>query len=240
MLNTRIRSFSFLVLFLFTSLSGCSLFTLEPIPGPDKQAVGTWGGIAAGAVSGAVIEKQLYGSVTRGSFIGAAFGGIYGMFSGLGVDLLEEDQIRRSIELQRARELAWVQEVLAEHYVRRLELHPNRDIFPADWFFETDHSELMPQSVILAQEVGKLAQRRSPWSRLVVTAYVSTADKNSTYAQYLSKKRAQQIALEFVRAGVEPRRVMIESFLVDAPILIDPDDDPDRYRQAIEISAIDN
>lgn len=219
---------------------GCSPFTLDPVPGPDKQAVGTYGGAALGAVSGGVIEKQLYGSITQGSFIGAAFGAIYGLFSGLGVDLLEEDALRRFDELRKAREMAWVQEVLAEHYARRLELHPNRDIFPADWFFETDHSELRPEAVVLAQEVGKLAQRRAPWSRIVITAYVTTPSHDSTYAQYLSKKRAQEIALQFIRAGVEPRRVLTESLTIDQPILIDPEDHPDRYRQAIEIVAVDN
>lgn len=232
---------SFLIpLLLILSQSGCTFFTLDPVPGPDKQAVGTYGGAVVGAVSGGVIEKQITGSITEGAWMGAAFGAIYGLFSGLGVDLLEEDQIRRFQELQRARELAWVQEVLAEHYARRLELHPNRDIFPADWFFESDHSDLRPESMVLAREIALLAQKRAPWSRLIVVAYVSTPNPDSTYAQYLSKKRAEEIAVQFVQAGVEPRRVMTEALLLAQPVLVDPDDHPDRYRQAIEIIAIDN
>ena len=221
-------------------ISGCTPFTADPVPGPDKQAVGTYGGAAVGAVSGAVIEKQIYGSITEGAWLGAAFGAIYGLFSGLGVDLLEEDQIRRFQELQRAKEMIWVQQVLAEHYARRLELHPNRDIFPADWFFDSDHSDLRPEAVILAQEIAHLAQKRAPWSRLVIAAYVSTPNADSPYAQYLSKKRAQEIAVQFVRAGVEPRRVLTEALTLPEPVLVDPDDHPDRYRQAIEIIAIDN
>ena len=229
-----------LLVLLILPQTACSPFTSEPVPGPDKQAVGTVGGIAVGAVAGGVIEHQFYGTVNSGAWIGAAFGAVYGLFSGLGVDLLEEDQIRRFEELQRARELAWVQEVLAEHYARRLELHPNRDIFPADWFFESDHSELRPESIILAQEIGRLAQKRAPWSRLVIAAYVSTPNPDSSYAQYLTKKRAEEIAVQFVRAGVEPRRVLTEALTMKDPVLVDPDDHPDRYRQAIEIIAIDN
>lgn len=229
----------FLLLLSF-GFQACTPFTADPVPGPDKQAVGTYGGAAVGAVSGAVIEKQIYGSITEGAWIGAAFGAIYGLFSGLGVDLLEEDQIRRFQELQRAKEVAWVQQVLAEHYARRLELHPNRDIFPADWFFDSDHSDLKPEAVILAREIAHLAQKRAPWSRLVIAVYVSAPNPDSNYAQYLSKRRAEEIALQFVRAGVEPRRVLTEALTLKDPVLVDPDDHPDRYRQAIEIIAIDN
>ena len=108
----------------------CSPFTTEPVPGPDKQAVGTWTGAATGAGAGAVVGAQVTAAAGPGAWIGAGFGAVFGMFSGLGIDLLEEDQINRQIQEQEMRELSWVHEVLAEHYARRMELHPNRDIFP--------------------------------------------------------------------------------------------------------------
>jgi len=161
------------------------------------------------------------------------------MFTGLGFDMLEEDEIRRAAEEQRLREVAWVQEVLEEHYARRLELHPTRDIFPADWFFDADSSQLKPSAVVLARELGSLTQQRMPWSRIVVAAYVTTKDKESAYAQYVTKRRAQEIALQFVKAGMEPRRVLTQGIAVPEPILVDPEDSPNRYRQAIEIIPLD-
>lgn len=227
------------VLVLGVMLAGCSPFSLDPIPGPDKQFVGTVAGAGVGAGTGAVIGAQVGAGTGPGAWVGAGFGAIYGMVSGLGMDMLEEDQLRRDEEEQRLRELAWVQEVLTEHYARRLELHPQRDIFPADWFFENDGSELKGSSVVLAHELGALTLKRMPWSRIVVASYVTTQDKDSHYAQYVTKRRAEQIANEFIRAGVEPRRVMIKGVAVDEPILIDPDDSPSRYRQAIEIIPLD-
>ncbi|MFN8389770.1 MAG: hypothetical protein U0136_05725 [Bdellovibrionota bacterium] len=219
--------------------SSCSPFTTEPIPGPDKQSVGTFTGAALGAGSGAVVGAQVGAGSGPGAWVGAALGAIYGMFQGLGVDLLEEDELRRLAEEQHTREIAWVQELLAEHYARRLELHPTRDIFPADWFFDTDSAELKPEAVALAHELGLLTKQRMPWSRIVVAAYVTTTDKDSAYAQYVTKKRAQEIALQFVRAGMEPRRVLTQGIPMSEPILIDPEDSPSRYRQAIEIIPLD-
>ena len=232
----RMRFF-FFVSILFAA--ACSPGTLEPVPGPDKQAVGTFAGAALGAGSGAVYGFQVGAGAGPGAWVGAALGAVYGAFEGLGVDLLEEDELRRAIEEQQLRELAWVQEVLAEHYARRMELHPTRDIFPADWFFDNDESTLKPSAVALAHELGLLTKQRMPWSRIVVAAYVTTKDKNSTYAKYVTKKRAEQIALQFVRAGMEPRRVLVQGIPIPEPILIDPEDNPSRYRQAIEIIPLD-
>ena len=220
-------------------LSSCTLFSTEPKPGPDKQSVGTFTGAALGAGSGAVYGAQISAGAGPGAWVGAAIGAIYGMFAGLGVDLLEEDGLRREFEQQRAREIAWAQEMLQEHYARRLELHPSRDIFPADWFFDSDASKLKASSAILARELGHITQRRTPWSRIMVAAYITTEDLDSTYAQYVTRKRAEEIALQFIKAGMEPRRIVAQGIAVKEPILIDPDDSPSRYRQAIEIIPLD-
>jgi len=220
-------------------VSSCTLFSTEPEPGPDKQSVGTFTGAALGAGSGAVYGAQISAGAGPGAWVGAAIGAIYGMFAGLGVDLLEEDELRREFEQQQAREIAWAQEMLQEHYARRLELHPTRDIFPADWFFDSDASKLKPSSALLARELGHITQRRTPWSRIMVAAYITTDDMESTYAQYVTRKRAEEIALQFIKAGMEPRRIVAQGIAVSEPILVDPDDSPSRYRQAIEIIPLD-
>lgn len=220
-------------------MSSCLPAASKPIPGPDKQSIGTWYGAMVGAGSGAVTGAQLGSGTGPGAWVGAGFGAVYGMFSGLGLDALEEDQLKREDEESYLREVSWVQELLSEHYARRLELHPNRDIFPADWFFEKDSVEVKGDAAALVRELSYLTRRRMPWSRVVIASYVTANEPNSSYAAYLTERRAQNLATEFIRNGMEARRVFTQPLVLPDPILVDPDDSPNRYRQAIEIVALD-
>lgn len=210
-----------------------------PVPGPDKQAAGTWYGAIMGAGSGAVTGAQLSAGAGPGAWVGAGLGAAWGMFSGLGVDLLEEDRLRREGEIARARELIWVQEVLAEQYARRIELHPNRDLYPADLFFDGDSTKLRDESVVLVEEMARMTKQSRPWSRVVIASYVTVEDPSSAYATHLTQRRAEEIALVFVREGIEPRRVLTQAVSLAEPILIDPYDSKSRYRQAIELISLD-
>ncbi len=219
--------------------ASCTPASPAPYPGPDKQASGTIYGAMLGAGAGAVYGAQVSAGAGPGAVVGAGFGAVYGLAAGLGIDALEEDQLRREQELVDARERSWVQSILAEHYERRLELHPNRDIFPADLFFTGDEVRLRADSRVLVREIAKMQKQRLPWSRLVIASYVTARDQNSDYAEFLNRSRADEIATEFVRAGIEPRRIKTRALTIPEPILIDPHDSPQRYRQAIEIIAVD-
>lgn len=218
-------------------LVACS--TNEPIPGPDKQGGGTLTGAALGAGSGAVYGAQLSAGAGPGAAVGAVAGAVFGGISGAGKDILEEDTIKRQEETKRVEDKLWAQEVLAEHYNRRLELHPSRDIFPADLFFDADSVKLSENAEVLVSEIAELSKNRMPWSRIVISSYVSSKDPESVYANHLSKKRAKSIAVVFVRAGIEPHRVLTRPVVIESPLVIDPEDSPNRYNQAIEISQID-
>lgn len=212
---------------------------LEPQPGPDKQGAGFVQGALTGAGSGAIYGAQVSAGSGPGALVGAGMGALWGMGSGLGLDLVEEGTLKQQKELQCARNKAWVQEVLAEHYARRLELHPNRDIFPADLFFQRDSFKLKGNGQLLARELAVLTKQRMPWSRIVIASYVTARSAESTYAEFISRKRAEELATEFIHQGVEPRRVLVQPRTLSGPILIDPDDNPERYNQAIEILALD-
>jgi outer membrane protein OmpA-like peptidoglycan-associated protein len=234
----RVLLFAALIYAALLCAAGCTPFSSEPIPGPDKQASGTMLGTALGATSGAVIGKQ-FAEMAEGAWIGAAFGAVHGLLSGLGIDLLEEEELRLLEETDELRKKAWAEYMLSQHYARRLELHPNRDIFPADWFFVGDSAKLTAPAEVLVREIGVLTGKRAPSSRIVVSAYVTSKDKESVYAKYLSEKRAEAIANGMVRAGVEPRRLLAQGAILSEPVLVDPRDRPNRYLQAIEITAID-
>lgn len=219
--------------------SGCLPMPAEPKPGPDKQGLGVIYGTMLGAGSGAVTGFEVAAASGPGAWVGAGFGAIYGMISGMGLDALEEDQLRRLSEEQAMREQAYAQEVLAEHYARRLELHPDRDIYPADVFFDSDGVTLRDDAALVIRELARLSHQRMPWSRLVITAYVTSQDEDSTYASYLTERRAEAIALNLVRSGIAPQRLATRAVTLAEPVLVDPYDQPDRYRQAIEITPID-
>ncbi|HQH28088.1 MAG TPA: OmpA family protein, partial [Oligoflexia bacterium] len=220
-------------------LPACSPFSSRPAPGPDKQSEGTLFGAASGAGAGVITAAQVGAATGPAAWIGAGLGGIFGLFSGLGTDLLEEDQIRRERETQCMRQTTWAQNKLAEHYARRLELHPSRDIFPADWFFAPDSAQFQPGAELLVQMLAELTQRRMPWSRIMIAAYNTASDPESAYAKHVTKKRAEAIAVAFISSGFEPRRVLAQGVVVPEPILVDPDDNPGRYRQAIELIPVD-
>lgn len=228
---------SFFVVFLF---AGCVPFTSEgPLPGPDKRASGMLGGAGLGAGAGAVTAFQVGTSTGAGAWVGAGLGAVYGGLVGAGLDQLELDQHLRIKEAERLRELLWVQETLAAHYERRIDLHPNREIFPADLFFIQDSAELKPGGEALAEGVASLIKNRLPWSRLEIRAYVTAKDTDSEFADFLTRSRAEKLAGAFVRAGIEPRRLVAVPVILPEPILVDPYDQPDRYYQALELVYVD-
>ena len=222
-----------------SALGGCASRANRPADPPDNQGVGTLYGAAAGAGSGAVYGAQVGAGSGPGALVGAGLGGVFGAVSGAGLDIIEEDQLAKKEDLDEARETAWAQQVLQQHYARRLELQANRDIFPAEMFFEGDSLTLRPGACVLLKEMARLTKSRMPWSRIKVSAYVTASDLDSSWAVTVTQRRAEEIAMQFVRYGIEPRRLVIEGVPVKEPVLVDPEDSPGRYRQAIEIAAMD-
>lgn len=218
--------------------TACTPISSEPLPGPDKQASGMILGAALGAGTGAVTGAQVASATGPGAWIGAGFGAVFGMLKGMGLDIIEEEQIAQEAELLKLKERTWAQGVLNEHYARRIEMHPDRDIYPADWFFENDKSELRVEACALINEIAKLQEQRKPWSRILIAVY-NKAPKSSEYSKYLASKRAKAVAVQMVRGGIEPRRLLAKGISISQPVLIDPEDRDDRYNQAVEIIALD-
>ena len=211
----------------------------EPVSGPDKQFAGTLSGAISGAGAGAVTGFHLGAGTGPGAFAGAGIGAVAGGIQGAVEDSLEENLLKTSAGLSREREVVVAHEILQDHYRRRMELHPTRDIYPAEYFFEADQIKVRPGAGTLITEIAKLNKDRFPWSRLVIAVYVKSDDKKSEYAQYLAEGRARTLGDLFVSAGIDARRISTRSVIVPAPVLIDPLDRPDRYNQAVELIPID-
>jgi len=215
--------------------SGCSSNAVE---GPDKQFAGTGIGAMEGAGAGAITGAQLSAGAGPGVAVGAGFGAVVGLIQGAMADSSETIDRKIAGELKREKKRSFAQEVLAEHYKRRMAIHPARDIFPADIFFSGDSVKMCSTGVSVVEEIARMNEFRLPYSRLVIASYAKAVGP-STYADHLTEERAKEFVNQLVRAGIEPRRLETRVVVTDAPIVIDPFDNPTRYNQAIEIIAID-
>lgn len=224
---------------LLLTLSLLSVLACRPYHGPDKQFSGTLQGAAVGAGAGAVTGFQLGAPTGAGAAIGAGFGAVAGAVQGAVKDSLEEEniEIQNQIAFERLRSKA--HRTILEQFERRLELHPSREIYPADLFFSGDDTAVRADAKPLAQELARLNENRQPWSRLVIACYVNSSTDKNLYAKHLAEKRAEALGNWFVRTGINPRRIEARAVLVDGPVLIDPDDDSLRYNQAVEIMLLD-
>lgn len=210
-----------------------------PSPGPDKQFTGSLEGAVTGAGAGAITGFQLGAGTGPGAAVGAGLGAVAGGVAGALHDAAEEQQMQLARELSRERDIAAVHEILNEHFERRVELHPTRDIFPADLFFEGDSVHLSKEGIDLIRELVKINRGRMPWSRYEIASYVRSSDPEALFGRHLAERRVQEITNYLVRNGIEPRRIVGKGVLTQAPILIDPNDRSDRYNQAIEITPLD-
>jgi outer membrane protein OmpA-like peptidoglycan-associated protein len=217
------------------SMAACA----GPYPGPDKQFVGTVEGAALGAGAGAVTGFQVGAGTGPGALVGAGVGAVAGGVQGMVKDQTEEDIAGLSHRTREELERARAHEVLAEHYKRRVALHPTRDIYPADMFFYGDEVKLRPSAKALLTEIARLNKTRYPWSRFVITSYVKTADTEAKYAIHLAGERCRELGNRLIQAGLEARRIETRVVLMDEPVLVDPDDHPERYSQAIEFIPVD-
>ena len=219
--------------------SSCSNFERKLVPGPDKAGAGLVEGAALGGASGVILSNALGSAAFPALAIGAGLGATFGMISGTGADIVEEESIAQRLEFAALKAETSAQSKLAEHYHTRIRLHPSRDIFPADQFFDSDTSKLSAEGKDLSILIGKVIGSERPWSRILVATYVTSKGEDNQFALQVTKKRAEAIGQAFLEAGVDPRRVVAKGFPLDKPILRDNSDKYGRYNQAVEFILLD-
>ena len=233
---------------LTSALVGIAVITAGcagPTPGPDKQFAGTMSGAMTGAGAGMVTGFQVGAGTGPGAAVGAGLGAVLGGVQGAVQDDVEDEIMASATDSAQARARVVAHEALADHYRRRAQLHPGRDIFPADQFFNGDESKLSLSGKYLVDELAALNRDRLPYSRLLVRCYLKSAtledgsngeeNGSNAYAEALATRRASAIVNQMAKAGVEARRLVGEGMLIAAPLVLDPIDDPFRYNQASEL-----
>ncbi|MCB0310904.1 MAG: hypothetical protein KDD42_06705 [Bdellovibrionales bacterium] len=231
----RIISYQHFLGVLMIALSACA----GPQRGPDKQFGQALGSAAVGAGAGAVTGFQISSATGPGAAVGAGLGAVAGGIQGFARDQAEESLLDTAAGTQAQRRVAQAHEVLQEQYRRRLDLHPTREIYPADLFFYGDEAKLRSGARDLLREIASLNKTRLGWSRLAIVSYVRATTKNSRFAQFLAEKRSKEICDALVTSGLEPRRMRARGVVIKGPLLIDPNDNPARFNQAVEIVPMD-
>ena len=218
----------------------CVLVACAPAqPGPDKQFAGYLEGAATGAGTGAVTGLQVGAGTGPGALLGAGLGAVAGGIRGAVHDVSEDSTHETAVATIEARKIAWAQEVLQDQYKKRLDLHPSREIYPADIFFNGAGSRLTAGGQAIVDELCKLNSKRLPWTRLVIASYIKGDSSVEGPSFELAKRRSMAIFNGFVRSGMDPRRLESRAVVMDTPILLDPYDDPLRYSQAVELIALE-
>ncbi len=217
----------------FCCLSCSPAHDVEPV------ATSTLVGAATGAGAGMVTGFQVGAGTGPGAAVGAGFGAVLGAVNGMLSERIAYQMKLLEAETDKEKEKIYAQEIIKEQYERRLKLHPTRDFYPADIFFYGDEAKLRPKAYLLLEEIARLTKQRLPWSRLVIANYVVASDDNSTYGKYLSQRRSREMVNELTRKGIEPRRLVARGVIVREPVLLDPNDYPLRYSQAVEFIPLD-
>ena len=232
----RLKNVLFAIVVL--NLIACADYS-KPIPGRDKQGAGLISGAIMGAGSGMLTTGHLLASSGPGAFIGMGFGALWGSVYGLGLDVLEEEDFLILDQIAETDLEVAAQYEILEHFELKNDLHPGRDIFPADVFFKNGDTKISNTGDAVAQLFSTILSKRSPSSRIEIIVYQVSKDKASSYASYLGKKRSLEIGNSLVRAGIEPRRIVFKSITIDQPLVLDPFDAPERYYQAVEFALMD-
>lgn len=217
-------------LFLLIFLSAC--FT----PAGHRQQEGALGGAATGALAGMVTAVHSGAAYPPAAAIGAGFGAIAGGVKGYFADQLEARYAILAKEKDHQKALLQAQLIVLSQLEQRKKLHPTRDIYPADLFFLGDEHKLRDGAEAIIEEIAIINKERFSWAPLVVASYVQ-AGKNSEFAEHLAADRAKVIANKLIKYGISPRRVQASPVVIDQVLLLDPEDRPDRYSQAIEFIA---
>ncbi|HMO02345.1 MAG TPA: hypothetical protein PKD37_06175 [Oligoflexia bacterium] len=225
---------------IFLAFSGL-LIACAPTPhrGPDKTFESELSRAALAAGAGAVTGFHLGVGAGPGAAVGAGLGAVAGAFHGFFRDRMEDRMALLMRETEHERRRAIAQEILSEQMKRRVEIHPTREIYPADIFFVGDSIKLRPEGKYVVAEMARLYKERLPWSRLVIAVYTKTLDEQSGYARFLAEGRCKEIILYLVKNGIEPHRLESRPMTIPAAVLVDPLDYPDRYNAAIEIIPVD-
>jgi outer membrane protein OmpA-like peptidoglycan-associated protein len=232
---TRTINFSAAALLLAATvaLAGCAggeLTTREKGAG-----IGALGGAAAGGLIGAAVGSP---------GIGAAVGGTLGLGAGALIgDQLQGQEIKqkeqqKAIDQQRA-EIAKNQALIEELKKRNIEARETSRGVAVNLpsvNFQFDSADLTPDGRSRVNQIANIVRRDAPDRRIVVEGHASRESAaQEAYNQRLSERRANTVADELERNGVNGRNISAQGLGTRAPIASNDTESGRQQNRRVEV-----
>lgn len=231
----RTSNFSAAALLLAASVTvaGCSggdLTTREKGAG-----IGALGGAAAGGLIGAAVGSP---------GIGAAVGGTLGLGAGALIgDQLQGQEVKqkeqqKAIDQQRA-EIEKNRSLLEELRRRNIEAkETSRGVLVnlPSVNFQFDSANLTPDGRSKVNQIANIIQRDAPNRRIIVEGHASReSSAQEAYNQRLSERRANTVADELERNGVNGRNLSAQGLGTRAPIASNDNESGRQQNRRVEV-----
>jgi outer membrane protein OmpA-like peptidoglycan-associated protein len=221
---------------MYATLLGCS--TTSSIQDPDKTVSGGVLGSAWGASAGAIVGHQT-GATGEGLAVGAGLGLLSGAMTGLGYDILENDNEElqeelNSLKLQNVatlKSLATIQEQLdyAEERPLKSQVHTV--------YFDPDTTGLR-NGAISGLEVIADAIATSPYIRKIIITGHTDDTGTPEYNKKVAEERAKSVFDFLISRGVSNSRIELQSSGSDLPLATNATAEGRQLNRRVEISAL--
>jgi outer membrane protein OmpA-like peptidoglycan-associated protein len=233
MTRTINSSAAALLLAATVALAGCAggeLTTREKGAG-----IGALGGAAAGGLIGAAVGSP---------GIGAAVGGTLGLGAGALIgDQLQGQEVKqkeqqKAIDQQRA-EIAKNQALIEELKKRNIEARETSRGVAVNLpsvNFQFDSADLTPDGRGRVNQIANIIRRDAPDRRIVVEGHASRESAaQEAYNQRLSERRANTVADELERNGVNGRNISAQGLGTRAPIASNDTESGRQQNRRVEV-----
>lgn len=226
----------FLSLLVLPLMFACS----KPVPGPDKTASGAVlaGGLGAGI--GAIIGNQL-GYSGPGIVIGASFAAVSGILTGIGLDVLEGNQLQTNREIYALKMLHSQNEtrlaMLESHSKNRARYAPNVSFLEV--FFDLKKASLRLASVQQIAHAAEILRDKRFGSYKVLLKGYSTDFPSDKENQELIRARIKSVKNILQSNGISNDVIQIEELSIeDRPenkLVSEQFDSPNRLNNRVEL-----
>ncbi len=192
------------------------------------------------AGGGALAGAKLGVGALPGAGVGLASAALISAIQSFVINRTDDSLLRLENSLKTAKYSSTGQQLLLSYWEIRNKYFPSRDIFPAEFFFEVDSTNLSSLGKGLLQEIYLLNKDRFPWSRFGIISYVTTTDDRNNFSKDLAVKQVRVIGSYLISLGLNPRRVSASASLTDRPLVQTNDPNIDKmFFNAIEFVPLD-
>lgn len=190
----------------------CWVAGCYPTPGPDKTIAGAVLGAGWGAGAGAIIGNQT-NATPEGAGLGATFGFISGISTGIGFDIAEQTELEHQRQLDalkvqvasNQRSLLLLQNQLDQRDARIRRTNVNLQIY-----FDPDRASLRMGSSAQLQQLANAVKLNPYYGHVIVHGHTDDSGNLDTNLR-LSEARARTVTNFLASQGISLDQIKMES-----------------------------